>query len=168
LALTAFANALRSGDEMPVGPAEYLVLLHQYAAAHRRRLEDGRTVSWIDENLDPFTGEWMARAIFRIQGKKTHYERGKDYNHSTFCDLVISGLCGICPQLDDRIVIRPLASPHWRYFRLSNLFYHGRSITVSWDRTGDYYGEGKGFSVHVDGVERFRSDELPSGCSMGL
>lgn len=168
LVLTALANALYSNSKLPVGQSEYLILLHQYAAAHRKCTEDGRTVSWIDENLDPFTGEWMAREIFRIQGKETHYERGKDYNHSSFCDLVISGMCGIRPQLDNRLVVKPLVCPHWRYFRLSNLLYHGHSVSVSWDRTGDYYGEGKGLSVFVDGVERFRSDNLSSGCTVDL
>jgi hypothetical protein len=148
--------------------ADFAALLHQYAAAHRLRLKDGRTISWIDENLDPFTGEWLARSIFRLQGKKTHYKRGKDYNHSSFCDLVISGLCGICPQVDNRIIVKPLASSHWRYFKLSNLHYHGQEVTVSWDRTGEYYGKGKGFSVSVNGVEKFRSGNLPSNCSIDL
>ena len=166
-ALTALANALRSCGDLPVGAAEYLMLLHQYAAAHRLHLPDGRTISWIDEDWDPFTGEWVARTIFRIQGNQANFERGKDYNHSSFCDLVISGLCGICPRLDDRIEIRPLASPHWRYFRLSKLHYHGRDIMVSWDRTGECYGLGKGFSVWVDGMKRFQSENL-EGCVIDL
>ena len=168
IALTALANAIQSGNDVAAGPADYVTLLHQYAAAHRLCLEDGRTISWIDENLDPFTSEWVARSIFRIQGLEKHYERGKDYNHSSFCDLVISGLCGICPQMENCIEVKPLASPNWRYFRLSNLSYHGHAVTVSWDRTGEYYGRGKGFSVSVDGVEKFRSGNLPSRCSVNL
>lgn len=47
-----------------------------------------------DENLNPFTGDWIARTRLIQRGKKIP-ERGQDYNHSTFCDLVISGLVGL-------------------------------------------------------------------------
>ena len=168
LVLTALANALRSGDGLPVDSRDYLVLLHQYAAAHVIHRPDGRAVSWIDEDWDPFTGEWVARTIYRIKKMHRRYHRGKDYNHSSFCDLVISGLCGIVPHIGNRLEIRPLASRHWRYFKLSNLLYHARNVTVVWDRTGEYYKAGKGFAVFVDGKERFRSDDLVAGCMIDL
>ena len=49
-----------------------------------------------------FLGTWISRSIlnrWRAEGKKGvekkgNRERGKDYNHSTFVDLVISGLIG--------------------------------------------------------------------------
>ena len=168
IVLTALANALQANKDIPLSAADYLILLHQYAAAHKLSLPDGRVISWIDEDWDPFTGEWLCRTIFRLQGKKALYWRGKDYNHSSFCDLVISGLCGVRPTTGNRISVKPLASPHWRYFRLSNLAYHGHDITITWDRTGDYYGNGAGFSVSSDGRVRFRSADLAAGCEIDL
>lgn len=71
-------------------------------------------------------------------------------------------------KMKKKMKMKPRASPQWRHFRLSGLAYHGHTVTVAWDRTGEYYGQGKGFSVHVDGKERFRSDDLRRGCSIGL
>jgi hypothetical protein len=34
-------------------------------------------------------------------------EREKDYNHSTLCDLVISGLIGLRPRADNIIEVNP-------------------------------------------------------------
>ena len=62
------------------------------------RIENGNIVPWIDENLNPFTGDWISRTRLKTWENGTWskgkggVERGKDYNHSTFCDLIISGL----------------------------------------------------------------------------
>jgi len=145
IVLRALAEALRAGTAGDVKEADYVRLLHQYAAAHRLKRKDGRFVSWIDEDLDPFTGTWLAREIFVRRGDPKKIGRGKDYNHSGFCDLVISGLCGIVPQADGRVVVKPLGrSLDW--FRLENVSYHGRSLSVQWDRTGAHYGK-KGLHV---------------------
>ena len=55
---------------------------------------------WIDENLNPYTGDWIARSLLRERRQKPE-ERGKDYNHSTYCDLIITGLVGLRPRPDD-------------------------------------------------------------------
>ena len=114
--------------------------------------EDGKTVPWIDENLDPFTGEWLARKImidWDAKGirKLAYRERGKDYNHSTFCDLVIAGLCGIVPQADGKVVVKPLAPEEWDWWCVDGVRYHGRDVTVLFDRDGKHYGKGKGLVV---------------------
>ncbi|MEI6073105.1 MAG: glycosyl hydrolase family 65 protein, partial [Verrucomicrobiae bacterium] len=80
-------------------------------------------------------------------------ERGKDYNHSTYCDLIINGLIGIRPQEDDTIAINPLAPDTWDYFCLDGVRYHGRAITVLFDRTGQKYRKGKGLRILADGKE---------------
>ncbi len=60
-----------------------------------------RSCPWIDEDLNPLTGDWIARSRLKIwqngtwSAEKGGVERGKDYNHSTFCDLVITGLVGL-------------------------------------------------------------------------
>ena len=160
LVLTGLANALQTGADIPLTAADYGVLLHQYAAAHRLLKDDGATASWVDEDWDPFTGEWLCRTIFRLQGAQDRYNRGEDYNHSAFMDLVVSGLCGVRPQFGGTLEIRPLASRHWRYFRLANVLCQGHLVTLVWDRDGTYYGDGAGFCVKVDGQTRFRSPRL--------
>jgi hypothetical protein len=88
-------------------------------------------------------------------------ERGKDYNHSTFCDLVINGLVGLRPQADDTVLVNPLIPEgKWDYFCLDRVPYHGRLLTILWDKTGKRYGKGAGLSVLVDGHEIAHSDTL--------
>ncbi len=81
-------------------------------------------------------------------------ERGKDYNHSTFCDLVIHGLVGLCPRADTTVEVHPLLPANtWDYFCLDQVRYHGRWLTVLYDRTGERYRRGKGLRVLADGKE---------------
>ncbi len=168
VALTALYGQLQRTDGVrPEGVSAdgFVRLLRQYAAQHVRRREDGRTVPWIDEDCDAFTGEWIARKILiekaRRRGKPVRYrERGKDYNHSTFCDLVIAGLCGIVPQEGNAVAVRPLAPAGWDWFRLAGVRYHGHDLDVVWDRTGAKFGKGRGLSVWVDGVEVARAAAL--------
>ncbi len=59
------------------------------------------------------------------------------------------------------MVVDPLISANaWDWFCLDNVPYHGRSLTILWDRDGEKYGKGKGFHVFAEGKEVARSDEL--------
>jgi len=70
----------------------------------------------------------------------------------TFCDLIISGLIGLRPMPDNSLVINPLLSDNtWNYFCLDNILYHGKIITVIYDKTGKKYNKGKGLQVLIDG-----------------
>ena len=65
-----------------------------------------KVIPWIDENIDPFKGNWLARTMLiaqdakrKAEGKKPGVrERGKEYNHSSYCDLIITGLAGLRPR----------------------------------------------------------------------
>jgi hypothetical protein len=157
--LVGLANLLNGPPQSVIGGEDYVRLLHNYALSQRRRNDDGKTVPWIDENLNPFTGDWIARTLLLQRGQVIP-ERGKDYNHSTFCDLVVSGLVGLRPRNDDTLEINPLAPGSWDYFCLDRVSYHGHWLTILWDRTGVRYGYGKGLSVLVDGQRAVTSTEL--------
>lgn len=115
-------------------------------------------VPWIDENMHPYSGDWIARTVLRTAGwpeEKGGEERGKDYNHSTFVDLLLSGLFGVRPRAADGLVdINPLvpATANWAYFCVDRILYHGHMLTLLWDATGERYGQGKGFRIYVDGA----------------
>ena len=97
---------------------------------------------YIGEYQDEQTGAWL----------KGDNPRSRYYNHSTFCDLIISGLVGLCPQSDDTIIIDPLVpAGTWDWFALDPIPYHGQSLTILWDSTGEKYHKGKGLSVFVNG-----------------
>ena len=135
-----------------VTKADFARLLRQYAAQHRLTREDGTTIPWVDEDCDPFTGEWIARKILLHRAsakaaKPSLPERGKDYNHSTFCDLVISGLCGVNADLDGNLAVKPLAPEEWDWWCLEGVRWHGRDLTVLFDRDGSRYGKGTGLKI---------------------
>lgn len=166
--LIALANLLNHYEQPYVTRADYVSLLHNYALSHRRAKAGGDQVNWIDENLDPYTGEWIARSILEAAGWPAAvggYERGKDYNHSTFCDLVITGLAGIRPSGDNILRIHPLFEG-WAYFCVENIRYHGKDIAIVYDRDGTKYGKGRGLSVYVSGkraagCESLRAIDVP-------
>jgi hypothetical protein len=127
-------------------------------AATLQALNDGESRSrrgesrqpWIDENLHPQTGDWMARTMLQERGQAP-VERGKDYNHSTFCDLVISGLVGLRPRADRVVAVDPLLPEgSWDWFCLDRIPYHGVMLTVLWDRDGSRYGRGAGLRILAD------------------
>ena len=157
--LTALANFLNDYQQNILSPQDYFNLLKIYTRSHHLRLEDGRVVPWIDENLNPTNGDWIARTLLRQRGSQLP-ERGKDYNHSTYCDLVISGLIGLRPRADDTVEANPLAPGSWDYFCLDQVRYHDHWLTVLWDKTGDRYHRGAGLHVLTDGKEITASETL--------
>ena len=113
---------------------EFADLLHVYAASHFLS-ENGEKRYWIDEDLDPDDGHWIARTLLKTMPGSIP-DRGIWYNHSTFCDLVISGLAGVHPGGDTRAVwvdIHPLA-PQDMTFSLSDLRIAGRTLGVSFEK----------------------------------
>jgi len=141
-------------NESNISKSDFMTLIGNYAKSHYRTTEDGKIINWIDENLHPETGEWVSRNILREWGwreGKGGYERGKDYNHSTFCDLVIRGICGVEVSNEEKLCVNPLVPEGmWDYFYLDNLHYLDKKVTIAYDRTGEKYSRGKGLSVIVE------------------
>ena len=157
--LVGLANLLNSGEQSIITPKDYVNLLQIYAKSQRLQLKDGQVVPWIDENLNPINGDWIARTLL-LQRNAKPLERGKDYNHSTFCDLIISGLVGLRPRADNTIEVHPLAPADWDYFCLDQVRYHGHWMTILWDKTGQHYGKGQGLRVLADGKEIAATNSL--------
>ena len=75
--------------------------------------------------------------MFRCIAGTPDRDRGKDYNHSTFLDLIIEGLIGLRALFTSLLVVQPLADPATvKYFALDNVFYHGKNISVIYDSDG--------------------------------
>ena len=97
---------------------------------------------YVGEYMDEKTGYWLWG----------DHDRSRYYNHSTYNDLVITGLCGFNPtNLSD---VRPLAPAAWDYWCIDGIPYHGHIVTILYDRHGDHYHQGKGLQVLVDGKKR--------------
>ena len=167
ITLTALANLLNDYQQDVVGRKDYFETLKIYAKSQHRKLDDGRIVPWIDENLNPTNGDWIARTRLKTWKNGTWdparggVERGKDYNHSTYCDLIITGLIGLRPRADETVEVNPLLPDGlWDYFCLDRIPYHGRTLTILWDKTGKRYGKGAGLHIVCNGKEIATADKL--------
>lgn len=144
--MTAMANFINNYQQDIVGKKEYYHLMDLYVESQHYR---GRP--YIGEYLDETTGYWL-------MGDR---ERSRYYNHSTFNDLIITGLIGLRPREDDKIEINPLLpEDQWDYFCLDNLPYKGNILTILWDKTGEKYHQGKGLKIYRNGEEIASSSRL--------
>ena len=135
--LKAFANLLQNYQQKYVTRADYVKLLHIFAVSHRK---DG--VPYLAEALNPDTGSF--------QGHDS-YNHSEHYFHSSFNDLVITGLVGLKTRHDDALEIDPLAPASWPWFALDDVRYRGRRMSIFWDRDGSHYHRGAGLQVLIDG-----------------
>ncbi len=159
-ALVALANLLNEYEQQIVDKEDYWQLLRDYARSHQLTQPDGRQINWIGESIDPENGEWLSRRIMYDMDRKDK-DRGVHYNHSGYIDLVITGLVGLRPRPDDILEINPLVPDEkWDYFKMDNLLYRGRYITIMYDRTGRHYRQGKGLHVFVDGKAVVTNEQL--------
>jgi len=136
-------NALRKITKNKNCPQKYkdmyLKLLHQYAELHHRTKSNGKTVMWIDECRHPQKDLWSSREILKNLGWlecKGGYERGKDYNHSTFCDLVLSYFIDIdISSSEPKIKLN--IPDEWEYFSVSNLHIKNRSFNIDYNKNDE-------------------------------
>jgi mannosylglycerate hydrolase MGH1-like protein/glycosyl hydrolase family 65 len=150
--LVGVANLLNGPPQSIIGTDQYWELFRTYVRSQHIELPNGQRIPWIDEDLDPDTGEWIARNILESR-KQPPANRGRYYNHSGFADLVVTGLFGIRPSDGNVLEIHPLLAPSkWTYFAVDGLPYHGHLLTVLYDRDGTRYHRGKGLQVLCDGV----------------
>lgn len=155
ITIKAMANLLRNYKQSVISNYDFIELLEIYSNSHRHINEKGKKVFWIDENLNPFTGQWLAQVISKAK-RGIHY--GEDYNHSEFCDIIISDLVGIQPSMGNEIVIDPLIpNDYWEWFCLGKVNYHNKKISVVWDKDGLKYKLMPGFSVYVNGELKHNS-----------
>jgi len=134
--LTGMANLLNNYHQDIVAPSDYLKILRLYANQHFE------TEGYLNlkEEYEPDLG-----------GSFVNLRRSHHYNHSTFDDLVITGLCGIRPSECNTLAINPIIDESIRYFCISDVLYHGHLLTVLYDADGSNYQLGKGLTVFVDG-----------------
>ena len=144
--LTGLANLLNNYNQNIMTDSIYFSHMEKYVESQYHR---GRP--YIGEYQDELTGYWL----------KGDQERSRYYNHSTFNDLMITGLVGLRPRLDDVIEVNPLVPEEkWDWFCLDKVKYKGNMITIIWDKTGEKYGLGKGLIVLSNGQKIGHNQKL--------
>lgn len=134
--ITGMANLLNNYKQDIVTAGDYLKLLRLYTRQHY--LPEGKIN--LVENYDPNLG-----------GPIVYYYWSNHYNHSSYNNLIISGLCGIRPSAGDTLDINPLLDDSITYFALGDIMYHGHALAVIYDKDGNKYKSGKGLTVWIDG-----------------
>jgi hypothetical protein len=120
--------------------------LHKYAWSHQKR-----GLPYVGEYQDERNGEWL----------KGDNPRSSYYNHSCFADLVINDLVGLKPREDQVLEIYPLIPKgKWNWFCLDQVYYHGKMISIVWDKDGRRYGKRKGLRIYADGKQIYYGKEL--------
>jgi hypothetical protein len=148
--LLALANLLNGPAQPYIGPQQYYQLFSNYVLSQHIKLPGGRVIDWIDEDLDPDTDEWIAKDILIQKNKQVG--RGNYYNHSGFADPLITGLIGLRPRADNKIVVHPLLPAKvWDYFAVDGLPYHRHLLAIVYDETGKHYDRGRGLMLFADG-----------------
>ena len=144
--LTAMANYLNDYPNPVLSDSTFFRQMKLYVESQHLR---GRP--YIGEYLDEKNGAWL-------MGDR---ERSRYYNHSTFNDLMITGIAGLRPQSDGSLIVNPLIPVgKWKFFCLDNVNYHGHAVTIVWDEDGQRYHQGKGMMLMVDGRVVARRDTL--------
>ena len=144
--LEALANVLRSYPQDVVTARDYFDAFLTYVHSQQA---DGKP--YIGEYLDETTGQW-------INGKAG---RSRYYNHSTFADLLITGVVGFRPRADDTVEVQPLLPDGmWDWFCVDGVKYHAHMLTIIWDKDGKHYGRGRGLLVLADGKQIAKADKL--------
>jgi hypothetical protein len=143
--LYGLANFLRDRHQTSIDQRTYFQNFLTYVSSQRAQ---GKP--FIGEYLDEVTGDWINRA-----------ERSRFYNHSTFADLLITGVIGLRPRSDDVVEVYPLLpSDAWDWFCLENVKYHGKLLTIFWDKDGSRYRRGAGLRIWANGTEIATSERL--------
>jgi hypothetical protein len=120
--------------------------LQTYAWSHQKR-----GLPYLGEYQDEKNGEWL----------KGDNPRSSYYNHSCFADLVINDLIGLKPRVDNVVELHPLIPEgKWDWFYLDHVPYHGKLLTIFWDKDGSKYGRGKGFRIFADGKMIYKGNKL--------
>ena len=144
--LTGLANLLNNPTVKPIANTDYFNILQTLVESQYHR---GRP--YIGEYLDETTGYWL----------KGDEERSRYYNHSTFNDLIITGLIGLRPRADEILEINPLVpQDKWDWFCLDDIRYHGKTVTILWDKDGTKYKKGQGLFVFVNGKKIASSKKI--------
>lgn len=120
--------------------------LFTYAWSHQKN-----GLPYLGEYQDEKNGEWL----------KGDNPRSSYYNHSGFADLVISDLIGLKPRQDNVVEVYPLIpGDKWDWFCLDKVPYHGKMLTIFYDKDGSRYNRGRGFYIYADGKEIYHGKRL--------
>ena len=146
--INAVISLLNNYEQSVITNEDLYSFIRTYADMHYTVDEKGKH-SFIDEVMRPDEHIWSSREELKALGWREHkggYERGKDYNHSTFIDLVLRGLVGI-DVTAPTLTVKPRIAGIWKWFKVENINFKNATYNIYYDEDGTKYGKGVGLTV---------------------
>ncbi|MBR6633875.1 MAG: hypothetical protein IKL05_06220 [Clostridia bacterium] len=145
-AINAVIELLNNYVQDTITEKDLYAFIKKYAEMHYS-IEDGEKINFIDEVMRPFEYIWNVREAVKNGYNLTGGpNRGRDYNHSTFIDLVLRGLCGIDVN-NTELTVNPKIQGIWKWFKIENLTFRKSSYNVYYDEDGTAFNKGKGVII---------------------
>lgn len=126
-------------------------------------------VEWCAWNMYPNGGDIRYpnnNEFFNIDNKTLDtYYRSWIYHNilGNYTYLFIEDMAGVQPRSDEKLELDPIDFSY-DHFMVNNIRYHGKDITISWDKPdgNKYYGDNvpEGFAVWIDGESAFVLNDL--------
>ena len=149
IVINALIELLNNYNQEIISESDLYEIVKTYAKMHYL-LEDGKKINFIDEVMLPDDYVWYAREYLKKKGDVPKewggVERGKDYNHSTFIDGVLRGLCGVNVN-SETLELNPRIKGIWKWFKIENLTFKKKTYTVYYDEDGSVFNKGKGIII---------------------
>lgn len=142
-----YAKALREYPSQYVTPDMYKLLLQwltwvQYVNGDNR---------FPDNNEFFFSWDPQTRTLGR---SGIHHNILGAYNF-----MILDDIAGVQPRLDDVLEFWPI-DVGWEHFAVNNLSYHGKDLTLVWNKDGHYADVPRGLSAWVAGRRAFTVADL--------
>jgi hypothetical protein len=69
ITLKALANVINNYPQKIVSKDDFFNQFVKYSYSQRLVLKNGKIVPWIDENINPYTGDWISRTKLEKMGE---------------------------------------------------------------------------------------------------
>ena len=151
IALNSVINLLNGYKQTEITDKDLFEFTETYAKMHYMT-ENGERINFIDEVMLPDEYVWDCREFLKnrdVPIENGGKERGRDYNHSTFIDIVLRGVCGVC-FADNRLMVNPRIAGIWKWFKIENLSFRKKTYNIYYDEDGTVYNKGKGVVIEVN------------------
>ncbi|NUM55025.1 MAG: hypothetical protein HUU46_15365 [Candidatus Hydrogenedentes bacterium] len=138
IVLSAMAAALREFPESPLSADRMYELFKSFTMAQFK--DKDTNYPWTGEYYNGNTAEWRTDQ--------------RDYNHSTYIDILIADIAGLRPRNDDVLEVHPLISAQMPPFVIDGIRYRDHDISMLWlpNESGETQPDNlKGFRIYVDG-----------------
>ena len=89
---------------------------------------------------------------------KTEFTKGSNYDE--YHNVAKNFFDYLKPRIDNTIEINPLVPKTWDWFCLDRINYHGKELTIIWDKTGEKYNKGSVLMLFIEGVLSAKSNRL--------